>query len=100
MISSFLAPALNRRKDRWGGSLENRARLARQVARAVRDEVGDEVAVIAKTSLSDGFKGGLTTPDGIELAQMLEADGTLDALQLTGGSSLIDRKSTRLNSSH
>src|SRR3546814_10435619 len=74
MLSSFLAPALNRRKDRWGGSLENRARLARQVARAVRDEVGDEVAVIAKTSLSDGFKGGLTTPDGIELAQMLEAD--------------------------
>ena len=36
-------PALNRRKDRWGGSLENRARLARQVARAVRDEVGGEV---------------------------------------------------------
>ena len=41
LISSFLAPGLNRRKDRWGGSLENRARLARQVARAVREEVGD-----------------------------------------------------------
>ena len=41
LISSFLAPGLNRRKDEWGGSLENRARLARQVARAVRDEVGD-----------------------------------------------------------
>ena len=40
LISSFLAPGLNRRKDRWGGSLENRARLARQVARAVREEVG------------------------------------------------------------
>ena len=40
LISSFLAPGLNRRRDGWGGSLENRARLGRQVARGVRDEVG------------------------------------------------------------
>jgi 2,4-dienoyl-CoA reductase-like NADH-dependent reductase (Old Yellow Enzyme family) len=90
LISSFLAPGLNRRKDRWGGSLENRARLARQVARAVRDEVGSEVAVTAKVSLSDGFKGGVTTEAGLELAQMLDADGTLDALQMSGGSSLMN----------
>ena len=90
LISSFLAPSLNRRKDRWGGSLENRARLARQVARAVRDEVGDEVAVTAKVSLGDGFRGGVTTDEGLALAQLLEADGTLDALQLSGGSSLMN----------
>ncbi|MCD4532666.1 NADH:flavin oxidoreductase [Nocardioides sp. cx-169] len=90
LISSFLAPGLNRRKDRWGGSLENRARLARQVARAVREEVGDEVAVTAKVSLSDGFKGGVTTDAGLELARLLEADGHLDALQLSGGSSLMN----------
>jgi 2,4-dienoyl-CoA reductase-like NADH-dependent reductase (Old Yellow Enzyme family) len=90
LISSFLAPGLNRRKDRWGGSRENRARLARQVARAVREEVGDEVAVTAKVSLADGFRGGVTTDEGVELARMLEADGTLDALQLSGGSSLMN----------
>ncbi len=90
LISSFLAPALNRRKDRWGGSPENRARLARQVARAVRDEVGGEVAVTAKVSLGDGFRGGVTTDDGLALAQLLEADGTLDALQMSGGSSLMN----------
>ncbi len=90
LISSFLAPGLNRRKDRWGGSLENRARLARQVARAVRDEVGDEVAVTAKVSLGDGFRGGVTTDDGLAFAQLLEADGALDALQLSGGSSLMN----------
>lgn len=90
LISSFLAPALNQRKDRWGGCLENRARLARQVARAVRDEVGDEVAVTAKVSLSDGFRGGVSTDEGLELALLLEADGTLDALQLSGGSSLMN----------
>ncbi|MBM9461019.1 NADH:flavin oxidoreductase [Nocardioides sp. zg-536] len=90
LISSFLAPALNRRSDRWGGPLERRARLARQVARVVREEVGDAVAVTAKTSLSDGYKGGFTLEMGIELAQMLEADGHLDALQLSGGSSLMN----------
>ena len=58
LISSFLAPGLNRRKDRWGGPLERRARLARQVARAVREEVGDAVALTAKVCLSDGFRGG------------------------------------------
>lgn len=90
LISSFLAPGLNRRKDEYGGALANRARLARQVARAVRDEVGDSAAVTAKVSVSDGFKGGVRTEESIELAQMLEADGTLDALQLSGGSSLMN----------
>ncbi|MFC7496750.1 MULTISPECIES: NADH:flavin oxidoreductase [unclassified Nocardioides] len=90
LISSFLAPGLNRRKDGWGGSLDNRARLGRQVARAVRDEVGDSCAVTAKISVSDGFKGGVTTAESLEYAAMLEADGCLDALQLSGGSSLMN----------
>lgn len=90
LISSFLAPGLNRRKDEWGGPLENRARLARQVARAVREEVGDQAALTAKISVSDGFKGGVRTEDGVEFATMLEADGHLDALQLSGGSSLMN----------
>jgi 2,4-dienoyl-CoA reductase-like NADH-dependent reductase (Old Yellow Enzyme family) len=90
LISAFLAPGLNRRKDDWGGPLENRARLARQVARAVREEVGDRAAVTAKVSVSDGFKGGVRTEDSIELCRLLEADGHLDALQLSGGSSLMN----------
>lgn len=90
LISSFLAPGLNRRRDRWGGPLERRARLARQVARVVREEVGGAVAVTAKVSVSDGFAGGVTTEASIELAQLLEADGHLDALQLSGGSSLMN----------
>lgn len=90
LISSFLAPGLNRRRDRYGGALENRARLARQVARAVREEVGSAVAVTAKLSVSDGFRGGVTTDESLDVAAMLEADGHLDALQLSGGSSLMN----------
>jgi 2,4-dienoyl-CoA reductase-like NADH-dependent reductase (Old Yellow Enzyme family) len=90
LLSSFLAPGLNRRTDRWGGPLENRARLARQVARAVRDDVGDEAAITAKISLDDGFRGGLRGEEALAFARLLEADGTLDALQLSGGSSLMN----------
>src|SRR5205085_11530691 len=71
LLSSFLAPGLNRRKAHYGGSLENRARLARQVARAVREEVGTEVAVTAKVSVSDGFRGGVTTDESLEVTARL-----------------------------
>lgn len=90
LISSFLSPRFNKRDDAWGGSLEARARFARETVRAVREEVGAEVAVTAKISLDDGVPGGLKAPESIEFAQMLEADGCLDALELTGGSSLAN----------
>jgi len=90
LISSFLSPRFNKRDDVWGGSLEARARFARETVRAVRDAVGTEVAVTAKISLDDGVPGGLKAPESIEFAQMLEADGCLDALELTGGSSLAN----------
>jgi 2,4-dienoyl-CoA reductase-like NADH-dependent reductase (Old Yellow Enzyme family) len=60
------------------------------VARAVREEVGDAAAVTAKVSVSDGFRGGVTTEEGLGFARLLEADGHLDALQLSGGSSLMN----------
>ncbi len=85
--SSFLSPSLNRRKDRWGGSIENRARFSRQIVRAVRDAAGDDVAVIAKFNMVDGYPGGMKIDDSLVVAGMLEEDGCLDAIELTGGSS-------------
>lgn len=90
LLSSFLSPKFNRRTDRWGGSIEHRARFARQVVTAVRAAVGSEVAVTAKLNMTDGYRGGLTIEDSLQVAQMLEADGALDALELTGGSSLAN----------
>jgi 2,4-dienoyl-CoA reductase-like NADH-dependent reductase (Old Yellow Enzyme family) len=87
LLSSFLAPGLNDRKDRWGGSLENRARLAREVLRAVRDAVGGRVAILAKLNMEDAIPGGLEIEESLEVAKMIEADGTIDALVLTAGSS-------------
>ena len=90
LLSAFLAPNLNRRTDAYGGSLENRARLPRQVVAAVREAVGDQVAVTAKLSMSDGVRSGFQVDESIEFAGMLEADGALDALQLSAGSSLTN----------
>jgi 2,4-dienoyl-CoA reductase-like NADH-dependent reductase (Old Yellow Enzyme family) len=88
LVSEFLSPKLNRRKDQWGGSLENRARFAREVAKRVRDTVGSEMAVIAKINVDDGVAGGFWIDETVEVARMLEADGALDALEPTCGSSL------------
>jgi 2,4-dienoyl-CoA reductase-like NADH-dependent reductase (Old Yellow Enzyme family) len=90
LASSFLSPKLNRRRDEYGGSLENRARFARAIARAVRDEVGDRIAILAKLNLDDGVRRGLQIEESIQVAQWLERDGSLDALEMTAGSSLLN----------
>jgi len=88
LLSEFLSPRLNRRSDRFGGSLENRARFPRDVVRAVREAAGPRLAVTAKLNMADGVPGGLWLDESVAVARMLEADGALDALELTGGSSL------------
>jgi 2,4-dienoyl-CoA reductase-like NADH-dependent reductase (Old Yellow Enzyme family) len=85
LLSQFLSPYNNRRRDRWGGDLDGRARFPRRVLGAMREAVGERVAVYAKLNMDDGFRGGLTAEDGLEVARLLESDGTVDALQLTGG---------------
>jgi 2,4-dienoyl-CoA reductase-like NADH-dependent reductase (Old Yellow Enzyme family) len=90
LLSAFLSPKLNRRTDQWGGSLENRARFPRQVVRAVRDAIGGKVALTAKVNMADGVPGGFWLEDSLAFARLLEADGALDALELTGGSSLAN----------
>jgi 2,4-dienoyl-CoA reductase-like NADH-dependent reductase (Old Yellow Enzyme family) len=87
LLSAFLSPRLNKRTDEWGGSLENRARFPLDVVRAVRDAVGREIAVTAKVNMTDGVRGGFWLEESVQFAKMLEAEGCLDAITLTGGSS-------------
>lgn len=93
LASSFLSPLLNRRTDEFGGSLENRAKVARGVVRAVRQAVeneGNPIAVTAKLTMSDGVRGGITVEESLQTAKWLEEDGGLDAIELTAGSSLVN----------
>ena len=91
LISSFLAPGLNRRKDEYGG-VAGEPRQAGAAGRARRPRRGRRLRRRSprRSAVSDGFKGGVRTEDSIEFAQMLEADGCLDALQLSGGCSLMN----------
>ena len=84
LLSQFLSPATNRRKDRYGGSLENRLRFPLEVLAAVRARIGRDVAVIVKTNLRDGFRGGLELDEAVEVCEALERAG-VDAIELTGG---------------
>jgi 2,4-dienoyl-CoA reductase-like NADH-dependent reductase (Old Yellow Enzyme family) len=91
LISAFLSPRWNRRRDEYGGSTQNRARLARRVLLAVREEVGPRVAVTAKLNMADGIRGGLQPAESVQIAAILEAEQALDALELTGGGSQLNQ---------
>jgi 2,4-dienoyl-CoA reductase-like NADH-dependent reductase (Old Yellow Enzyme family) len=93
LASSFLSPLLNRRTDEFGGTLENRAKVARGTVLAVRRAVADlgtPIAVTAKLNMSDGVRGGISVDEALQTAKWLESDGGLDAIELTAGSSLVN----------
>ena len=87
------SPLINRRDDEFGGSLENRAKVARGIVLAVRravEKAGTPIAVTAKLNMTDGVRGGISTEESLQTAKWLEEDGGLDALELTAGSSLVN----------
>lgn len=90
LASAFLSPLLNRRGDEFGGSLQNRAKVARGLVMAVRRAVRQQVAVTAKLNMTDGIRGGITVDEALTTARWLQDDGGLDAIELTAGSSLVN----------
>jgi len=84
LISQFLSPHTNRRRDRFGGSLENRTRFLVEIARRAKQAAADKLALIFKMNLRDGFDGGMELQEAIEVAKTLEREGA-DALVLSGG---------------
>ncbi len=87
--SSFLSPLINRRKDEYGGDIDNRSRFCREIARRVRDEIGDRIAVTAKLDMDDGVPGSIWVDEALRTAALLDADAALDAIELTQGSSVF-----------
>jgi 2,4-dienoyl-CoA reductase-like NADH-dependent reductase (Old Yellow Enzyme family) len=84
LISSFLSPVTNRREDRWGGSIENRARLLIECVRAVRAQVGAGFPVSVKLNSDDFRKGGFSHADCLKVVELLNAEG-IDLLEISGG---------------
>ena len=84
LISEFLSPVVNQRNDRWGGSLENRARLLLEIVRTIRNNVGHEFPISVKLNSADFQKGGFTLEECVEVAKMLESE-KIDLLEISGG---------------
>lgn len=84
VLGGFLSRADNKRTDEYGGSLENRARAAVEVIRAVAAEVGDSLAILVRVAGREfGEEGALTTEEAVAAAVLFEAAGA-DALHITG----------------
>ncbi|MGC4120754.1 MAG: NADH:flavin oxidoreductase [Myxococcales bacterium] len=84
LISRFISPKHNRRKDSWGGSFDRRLRFLEEVVRLVRSSVGKDFPVIIKLNAHDGEAGGLTLDEGVEIGRRLEAWG-IDAIEVSAG---------------
>ena len=84
LISQFLSPYTNHRRDEYGGSLDNRMRFMRECMEEVMKAAGNDMGVLVKTNMNDGFRSGLQEEDCLIVAKELEQSGP-HALVLSGG---------------
>src|SRR4030042_4399885 len=100
LLSQFLSPFFNRSKEKYGGNIENRARLILEILQAIRSELGRQFTVLIKLNSDDFIEGGFTPSEMVQVSAMLESAG-IDAVELSGGTSLkiSNYSSSRLSES-
>lgn len=84
LISQFLSPSTNHRKDEFGGTLANRMRFMEMVMEEVMKVAGNDMAVLVKMNMRDGFRGGMELDESLQVARKLQELGA-HALVLSGG---------------
>jgi 2,4-dienoyl-CoA reductase-like NADH-dependent reductase (Old Yellow Enzyme family) len=84
LLNQFYSPMTNKRRDEYGGSLENRLRLTLETVARVRQAIGDDIPIAVRLGGADYLPGGSTEEDATAAARLLEAAGT-DLLDLSGG---------------
>ena len=95
LIEQFFDPSVNDRTDRYGGSLENRVRFAREVLTAVRDATSDDFILSFRMTADQSIPdGGLTPADLREIAQAITGGGTVDVLSIANGTGYTERTSS------
>lgn len=75
LISQFINPSLNRRHDEYGGSLENRMRFMNEVLDCVMQHAKDDMAVVVKTNMTDGYRRGMSMEEGMEVVKNILSHG-------------------------
>ena len=84
LVSQFLSPYTNIRSDKWGGSLDNRARFVIEVYRKIRSQVGSSFPIGIKLNSADFQKGGFSEEESIEVVKILSKEG-IDLIEISGG---------------
>jgi len=84
LMGQFLSPLFNKRTDGYGGSVENRYQILREVLKKVRSTVGNGFPVLIKLNSQDFMEGGLPLEDSLRIGRLLQEDG-IDAIELSGG---------------
>jgi 2,4-dienoyl-CoA reductase-like NADH-dependent reductase (Old Yellow Enzyme family) len=84
LLSQFISPFTNKRKDRWGGSVESRAMMLLGVLKACRKEVGRDYPILVKLNSDDCMEGGLKVEGAVKTASMLDKAG-IDGIEVSGG---------------
>jgi 2,4-dienoyl-CoA reductase-like NADH-dependent reductase (Old Yellow Enzyme family) len=84
LINEFLCPHTNRRKDKWGGSIENRMRFVKEIYARSRELVGEDYPVLIKISAYDNMKNGIKPQEGVIMAAMM-ADMGFDGIEVSCG---------------
>lgn len=84
LVSQFLSTLTNLRTDKWGGSLENRARFALEIYRNMRKKVGAGFPIGIKINSADFQRGAFTEDESLEVIDMLSAEG-MDMIEVSGG---------------
>lgn len=91
LLSQFLSPYFNKRRDDYGGAIENRARLVVETCGAIRRAVGEDFPLLIKLNSEDFLPDGLTVDDMVKTAVLLEKAG-VDAIEMSGGTFLSGKK--------
>jgi len=84
LLSQFLSPFFNKRKDSYGGSIENRSRIVLETVKSVRKAVGVDYPVMIKINSEDFVDNGLSVDEMLYVAEQLEREG-IDAIEMSGG---------------
>ncbi len=84
LVSQFLSPLTNKRTDKWGGKLENRARFVLEIYKSMRSKVGPDFPLGIKINSADFQRGAFTEEESMEVIQMLDEAG-MDLIEVSGG---------------
>jgi len=85
LLSQWLSPLYNVREDGWGGTIENRCRILREILKDMRKKAGEAFPVIVKLGIEDLLPGGMPEEEGLRAASILAGEGTADIIEVSQG---------------